>query len=116
MIMNRKPGNITRRSVLVTAVAAITGTQFVQSIFSSQASAATLLHLSEDDPAAKALKYHHAAAEAPRVDKAGTSAEKQFCHNCRFIQADDGTWRPCQIFPSKAVNENGWCASWMAKS
>jgi hypothetical protein len=116
MIMNRKPGNVTRRSVLVTAVAAITGTQFVQSIFSSQASAATLLRVSEDDPAAKALKYHHAAAEAPRVDKAGTPAEKQFCHNCRFIQADDGTWRPCQIFPSRAVNENGWCTSWMAKS
>jgi hypothetical protein len=21
-------------------------------------------------------------------------------------------WRPCNIFPGKLVNNNGWCAAW----
>jgi hypothetical protein len=43
-------------------------------------------------------------------------AKDQFCHNCRFVQTNSGDWRPCQIFPGKVVNANGWCSSWMQRS
>jgi hypothetical protein len=99
--------------MLIASVAAIAGFRFSPSIFSGQARAATLLRLAEDDPAAEALKYHINALKAPRVDKGDTPAHKQFCHNCGYIQADDGEWRPCQIFRSRAVNENGWCTAWI---
>jgi hypothetical protein len=77
------------------------------------ARAEDLPHLSEDDPTAQALQYKHDATQAPRADKSGTPAADQFCKNCQLIQAAEGEWRPCQIFPGKAVNENGWCASWL---
>lgn len=114
--MKTESENPARRRILIAILAAIAGARIVPTIVNSEAHAATLLRLAEDDPAAKALKYHIDAAEAPRTDKAGTPAEKQFCHNCSFIQADDGEWRPCQIFPSKAVNANGWCTAWSLKS
>ena len=31
-------------------------------------------------------------------------------------QAAEGEWRPCSLFPGKAVNANGWCASWTLKA
>jgi len=81
-----------------------------------RAQAAELPHLAEDDPTAMALKYHQDATAAPRSDKENTAAADQFCHNCRFVQADAGDWRPCQLFPGKSVNTNGWCSSWMPRS
>jgi len=105
-----------RRRVLLAGMVALAGVPLFNTILSAQALAADLPHLSEDDPSAKALKYHHDATAAPRADKAGTPAKDQFCHNCQFIQATSGTWRPCQIFPGKAVNENGWCMSWVHKA
>lgn len=68
------------------------------------------------DPTAKALKYVHDAATATRPDKAGTPGANQNCANCQFIQAAEGEWRPCSLFPGKAVNQNGWCASWTLKA
>ncbi len=62
------------------------------------------------------LRAAAALAAAPRTERAGTPPGEQFCHNCRFIQTESGEWRPCQIFPGKAVHETGWCASWTAKS
>jgi hypothetical protein len=32
------------------------------------------------------------------------------------VKSDSGEWRPCQIFPGKAVNANGWCSSWMHRA
>jgi hypothetical protein len=110
--MNRTTDNPLRRRILITSLAVVAGFRFPPSIFFSQAKAATLLRLAEDDPAAKALNYHIDATQAPSADKAETPAQKQFCYNCGYIQADDGEWRPCQIFPSRAVNANGWCSAW----
>ena len=112
-MMNKKADTRYRRRILVASIAAIAGLRLSPSIFLGQARAATLLRLAEDDPAAKALKYHVNALEAPRVDKGDTPAQKQFCYNCKYIQADDGEWRPCEIFRSRAVNANGWCSTWM---
>jgi High potential iron-sulfur protein len=114
--MSKTIDNSQRRRVLFAAVAAAASAPFARNLLGAQTEAAALPHLSEDDPTAKALHYHSDATQAPRVDKPGAPAQSQFCHNCRFVQSDSGEWRPCQIFPGKAVNANGWCASWVARS
>ena len=70
------------------------------------------------DPTAQALKYHQNSAEADRAGAArpGLPPEEQHCANCQFVLADTGEWRPCSLFPGKAVNQNGWCASWTLKA
>jgi hypothetical protein len=107
--------NIQRRRLLVGAAASIATVPFIKGMLGSPAYAVELPHLEEDNATAKALKYRHDATAAPRVDKAGIPADKQFCHNCQFINANSGQWRPCQIFPGKAVNADGWCVSWNKK-
>ncbi|HEU4620096.1 MAG TPA: high-potential iron-sulfur protein [Gammaproteobacteria bacterium] len=81
----------------------------------AQAQEPELPHLSEDDAQAKTLMYHNDATKSPRVDKAGTPAAEQFCHNCMFLQEGEGQWRPCQIFPANTVNVDGWCLTWTLK-
>lgn len=62
--------------------------------------------LAEDDPTAQSLKYVNAS-----------TTDGQDCANCALIQGNDGDeWRPCQIFPGKAVNANGWCSVWAPKA
>lgn len=72
--------------------------------------------LTEDDPMAQAMKYVN---DASTVDAASrpNPAEKQYCGNCALVQGEDGQeWRPCQIFPGKLVNNNGWCSVWAPKA
>ncbi len=80
------------------------------------ANAGDLPQLSEDDPMAKAMKYAH---DASTVDAGSRTnpAEVQLCSNCALIQGNDGDqWRPCQIFPGKVVNADGWCSVWAPKA
>ena len=75
-----------------------------------------LPQLSEDDPQAKGLRYVH---DASTIDPASrpNPAEVQNCANCALIQGNDGdAWRPCSIFPGKAVAANGWCSVWAPKA
>jgi len=68
--------------------------------------------LATDDPQAVALQYVEDAstASAPNY-KAGST-----CANCALIQGNDGdAWRPCGIFPGKAVAAAGWCSAWAPK-
>ena len=113
--MKKSVENPERRRILVATTTALAAVPFLQLGIDKADAAADLPHVSEDDPTAKALKYRHDASAAPRVDKGGVTAAEQFCHNCKFIQSDTGQWRPCQLFPQKAVNAEGWCASWIAK-
>ncbi|HYE35525.1 high-potential iron-sulfur protein [Methylocaldum sp.] len=69
--------------------------------------------LSPDDPMAKSLHYVEDASKANRPAKGDVPGEQQFCHNCKFLQAGQGEWRPCSIFGGKLVNVNGWCSSWL---
>ena len=81
-----------------------------------KARAEDLPHLAVDDPMATAMKYTH---DASTVDPASRTnpAEVQNCANCALVQGNDGDeWRPCQIFPGKAVNANGWCSVWAPKA
>lgn len=73
-------------------------------------------HLSKSDPVATALNYVHDANNATRVDRQGVPGEQQDCANCRFIQANSGQWRPCQIFPENTVNADGWCQNWTPRA
>jgi len=75
-----------------------------------------LPHVTEDDPMANAMKYTHDASTVDASTRANPAAD-QDCANCALVQGNDGDeWRPCQIFPGKAVNANGWCSVWAPKA
>ena len=81
-----------------------------------KASAEELPQLAEDDPMAVAMKYTHDASTVDPASRANP-AEDQTCANCALIQGADGDeWRPCQIFPGKAVAAGGWCSVWAPKT
>lgn len=69
------------------------------------------------DPTAIALKYKHDATQADRAaaKRPGLPPEEQLCSNCQFVLGE-GQWVGCTLFPNKAVNTNGWCASWTPKA
>jgi hypothetical protein len=114
--MDEKIINQSRRDAVRLLLGGIAASPLLNLVNATLARAEDLPHLSESDPTAKALQYVNDAAKGNRTDKGGTPAGEQYCHNCRFVQADAGDWRPCQLFPGKAVNANGWCMSWTAKS
>lgn len=114
--MSQKSIDAARRRAVRLMLGSLAAVPVVNLVGSVVAEAAELPPLSPDDPQAKALQYVHDATQANRTDKGGVAASEQFCSNCQFIQASEGEWRPCQIFPGKAVNENGWCVSWVHKA
>lgn len=69
-----------------------------------------------DEPMARSLHYVEDASKASRPPKGDVPGEQQFCHNCQFLQAGQGEWRPCSIFGGKLVNVNGWCSAWAKKA
>lgn len=81
-----------------------------------EAHAGDLPHVSVDDPMAKAMKYTHDASTVDPATRNNPAAE-QNCANCALIQGKDGdAWRPCSIFPGKAVAAAGWCSVWAPKA
>lgn len=70
--------------------------------------------IEESDPIAQSLKYVHDASTVDPASRANPAAD-QNCANCALIQGDSGEWRPCQIFPGKLVNADGWCSVWAPK-
>lgn len=82
----------------------------------ADAQAQDMPQLSEDDAMAQSMKYTHDASSVDPATRANP-AEEQTCANCALVQGADGdTWRPCQIFPGKVVNADGWCAVWAPKA
>ena len=72
-------------------------------------------HLSPTDPTAVALAYHE-SAKAVDAKKFVTYKPDQSCSNCLQLQGKAGdAWRPCNLFPGKLVNANGWCKVWVKK-
>lgn len=103
--------NASRRRFFAVAGSAI-GAAAIASALPRQARAADLPHLTLDDPTAKALNYTEDNTKAPAPHVAGQS-----CANCNFFQGGvKDAWGPCQLFPGKAVNRNGWCASYAKKA
>nr|P00263.1 RecName: Full=High-potential iron-sulfur protein; Short=HiPIP [Thiococcus pfennigii] len=70
------------------------------------------------NPIAQSLHYIEDANASERnpVTKTELPGSEQFCHNCSFIQADSGAWRPCTLYPGYTVSEDGWCLSWAHKT
>ncbi len=82
---------------------------------SGPALADELPHLAADDPTGMALGYVEdtAAADSARFPQ---HSDEQKCSNCQLVQGGDGDeWRPCQLFPGKAVAADGWCSAWVKK-
>lgn len=107
--------SLSRRRFLGTlAIAVPGGAVMLQRNVSAQED---LPRLTEDDPQAQALAYTH---DATTVDTSNPAAARyepgQNCANCLQIQGEEGAeWRPCAIFPGKAVSAAGWCSVWVAK-
>jgi hypothetical protein len=103
---------IARRKFIQLSAAAATGCVVLNT---REAAAQDMPKLDVDDPMAAAMKY---SPDASSVDASlkTNPAENQHCGNCALIQGEDGQeWRPCQIFPGKLVNTNGWCSVWAPK-
>ena len=102
---------IARRKFLQLSAVAAAGC-FVQ--HGREAHADDLPQLSVDDPMAKAMKYTHDASTVDPSTRNNPAAD-QSCANCALVQGE-GDWRPCQIFPGKAVAAAGWCSVWAPKA
>lgn len=101
-----------RKFIQLSAVAAATGLPALSRV----SYASDLPQLSEDDAMAKSMKYTHDASTVDAATRPNPAVD-QTCDNCALVQGNDGdAWRPCQIFPGKAVNAKGWCAVWAPKS
>lgn len=73
-------------------------------------------HLTLGDPTAVALSY---TDDAAKVDAAKFPTYKagSKCDNCLQLTGTPGnTWRPCNLFPGKLVNANGWCKVYVKKT
>ncbi len=117
--MSDKPMNKSRRDAVKLMLGGLATVPLMNLVGMAAAQAEDMPHVDEaTDPTAIALKYKHDATQADRAAAArpGKPPEEQHCANCQFVQADAGEWRPCQLFPGKLVNENGWCASWTLKA
>lgn len=99
---------IARRKFIQLSAVAAAGC-FVQP--GREAFASDLPQLAEDDPMAVAMKYTHDASTVDPASRANPAADQK-CANCALATSHEGAWLPCQIFPGKAVNANGWCSVW----
>lgn len=77
--------------------------------------AGALPHVSPTDPVAIALSYHE-SAKTVEVAKFPNYKPDQKCSNCVQLKGNPGdTWRPCNLFPGKLVNAEGWCKVYVKK-
>jgi len=75
-----------------------------------------LPHVTAADPTAMALAYHDSAA-AVDATKFPTYKPDQKCTTCLQLTGKAGDpWRPCNLFPGKLVNADGWCKVWVKKA
>jgi high potential iron-sulfur protein len=104
-----------RRTVLKSALAGLAALPAAGLIREAAAQGATPPHLDEKDSLAVAMGYVH------DVKKVDATKNPQFkpgakCANCLQLTGKEGdAWRPCNIFPGKLVNANGWCRVWVQK-
>jgi hypothetical protein len=101
-----------RRTVLKTALAGLVA---LPAAGLAAEAAGALPHLDEKEQLAVSLGYVH---DASKVDPNKVPQYKKgaHCANCIQLQGKEGDeWRPCNLFPGKLVNANGWCKVWTAK-
>jgi hypothetical protein len=72
-------------------------------------------HLEEKDSLAVAMGYVHDASKLD-PNKVPQFKPGSKCVNCVQLTGKEGDeWRPCNLFPGKLVNANGWCKVWVIK-
>ncbi len=78
--------------------------------------ASALPHVAATDPLAVALSYHESAKKVEAA-KFPMYKPEQKCANCLQVKGTDGeAWRPCNLFPGKLVNAEGWCKVYVKKA
>jgi High potential iron-sulfur protein len=92
------PADIERRALLQRILLGLS--------LSSIARAAPLPALSEQDPAAKAVRY---VEDAARTKDAPSGAA---CANCSIYAAQSDSQGSCTLFKGKSVKAAGWCSAW----
>jgi hypothetical protein len=104
-----------RRSFLKCSMLSIAAVPLATLIFQARAFAQgeSLPHLDEADPVAASLGYKHDATQVTDPKR----QDQQHCSNCQFYTGKpEEAWGPCSIFPGKAVNAKGWCATWTPRA
>ncbi len=77
---------------------------------------AGLPHVAPTDSVAVALAYHE-NAKTVEAAKFPNYKPDQRCGNCLQLTGKDGdAWRPCNLFPGKLVNADGWCKVYVKKA
>jgi hypothetical protein len=102
-----------RRTLLKSAIAGLVALPCAGLVREAQAQGTP--HLDEKDPLAVAMGYVH---DAKKVDASKVPQYKpgSDCHNCVQLVGKEGDqWRPCNLFPGKLVNKDGWCKVWVLK-
>jgi hypothetical protein len=105
---------VDRRTLLKTAIAGLVALPAAGLIREASAQAGPP-HLDEKDPLAVSMGYVH---DAKKVDPAKSPQYKPGakCSNCVQLTGKEGdAWRPCNLFPGKLVNSEGWCKVWVLK-
>ena len=105
----------TRRQFVTLALAGASLASPISAVIATRAvSAAELPRLDERERAAEALGYVHDATGIAASTRGGAD---RICATCRFYADETASaWGPCTLFPGKAVNANGWCRGWVARS
>ena len=101
-----------RRTVLKGALFGVAAIPAAALISRAEAAPA---HVGVDEPQAKSLGY---IEDATKVDAKANPNYKpgQHCANCLQAQVKAGeAYIPCNIFPGKLVNANGWCKVWVKR-
>ena len=104
-----------RRTVLKNALVGLAALPAAGLIREAAAQNAGTPHVDEKESLAVAMGYVH---DAKKVDASKVPQFKpgSHCANCLQLTGKEGDeWRPCNIFPGKLVNANGWCKVWVAK-
>ncbi len=79
------------------------------------AAAGALPHVAATDPVAMALSYVE-SAKGVDAKKFPTFKPEQKCGNCLQSKGKEGeAWVPCNLFPGKLVNAQGWCKAYVKK-
>jgi len=101
-----------RRTVLKGALLGVAAIPAAALVGRAEAAAAKV---DPSEPQAKSLGY---VEDATKVDTKANPNYKpgQHCANCLQSQVKAGeAYIPCNIFPGKLVNANGWCKVWVKR-
>lgn len=108
-----------RRAFLATAAVAASVVAIGLQPRSARAAGASLPHLTEKaDPLAKSFGYEPSAQAVNRT-KFPSYKPGERCGMCQFFKGTPGEpsgYAGCAIYPGYAVNAQGWCASFNARS